>query len=162
MSSSDEDDFKSHGVSLSAVLSVISKPHGAGGGGVVGVCLWRRMGGVASRRVPSMLPVEAFGVDFYKVMAGPRPAVVFRPREWRGARGTGGLNELTVAQLAKEIDGYAKGTVTAIYTTSDGGFTIQNLVDLVGALGEHVQVVDHVTLAEMVAQKEGIFRASAR
>jgi hypothetical protein len=49
--------------------------------------------------------------------------------------------------------------VAAIYTTSDGGFTIQNLVDLVDELDEHVTVVDHVTLAEMVAQKEGLVRS---
>ncbi|MDA8639338.1 hypothetical protein N9L31_00045 [bacterium] len=106
--------------------------------------------------VPYMLPVEAFGLDFYKVMSGPTPTVVFRPREWRGARATGGLNELSVSQLAKEINGYDRGTVAAIYTTSDGGFTIQNLVDLVAALQDHVEIVDHVTLAQMVAQKEGL------
>jgi hypothetical protein len=40
--------------------------------------------------------------------------------------------------------------VAAIYTTSDGGFTIQNLVDLVDELDEHVTVV---------AQKEGLVRS---
>ena len=46
-------------------------------------------------------------------MPGAVPAVVFRPREWRGANG-GSLNERTVAQLAKEINGYPAGTVSAI------------------------------------------------
>ena len=43
--------------------------------------------------------------------------------------------------MAKEINAYPKGTVTAIYLTSDGGGNLQDIDALVQILEEHVQVV---------------------
>lgn len=43
---------------------------------------------------------------------------------------------------------YPLGTVSAIYTTTDGGSGMQDLYDLVALLGEHVELVDHEALAD--------------
>ena len=45
---------------------------------------------------------------------------------------------------------YPKGTVTAIYTTTDGGptSTVQGLYDLVALLGDHVELVNHENIAD--------------
>jgi hypothetical protein len=41
------------------------------------------------------------------------------------------------------------GTVTHIYLTSDGGADLSLLYSMVAQLDEHVQIVDHRTLAKM-------------
>ena len=72
-------------------------------------------------------------------------SVVFAPHEWRGTRGSkipwGNEENLNVTDMAKEINGYPKGTVTAIYLTSDGGGSLQDIDQLVDILGDHVVVV---------------------
>jgi hypothetical protein len=73
--------------------------------------------------------------------------VLFQPREWRGTGS--GYNQMTVEDFASEINGYKAGTVTHSYVTSDGGFKLQDLYDLVALLDEHVELVDQETLASM-------------
>lgn len=51
--------------------------------------------------------------------------------------------------MAAEINGYKKGSVGHLYLTSDGGFTIQNLYDMVALLDDHVEVVNFNTLSQM-------------
>ena len=51
--------------------------------------------------------------------------------------------------MASEINGYKKGSVGHLYLTSDGGFTIQNLYDMVALLDDHVEVVNFNTLSQM-------------
>ena len=71
--------------------------------------------------------------------------VVFKPHEWRGTRGStipfANEENLNVSAMAKEINGYAHGSVTAIYLTSDGGGNLADIDQLVKVLGEHVEVV---------------------
>jgi len=79
--------------------------------------------------------------------------VLFRPHEWRGTKGSLVPGEhdtlLSVAEMASQINGYPKGTVTHIYLTSDGGGNLQDLYDLVAAFDDHVEVVSHNVLADM-------------
>jgi hypothetical protein len=79
--------------------------------------------------------------------------VLFRPHEWRGTTGSLVPGEhdtmLSVADMASQINGYPKGTVTNIYLTSDGGGNLQDLYDLVAAFDDHVEVVSHNVLADM-------------
>lgn len=96
--------------------------------------------------VPYNFPVLAFGKDKFKVMQHKQNrSVVFAPHEWRGTRGSkipwGNEENLNVTDMAKEINGYPKGTVTAIYLTSDGGGSLQDIDQLVDILGDHVVVV---------------------
>ena len=80
--------------------------------------------------------------------------ILFRPREWRGtdeskAPPLAGKDYLTPEKFAEEINGYKRGSVGYVYLTSDGGFTIQNLYDMVAQLDDHVEVVNYNTLVEM-------------
>jgi len=79
--------------------------------------------------------------------------VLFRPHEWRGTSGSKIPGEhdtmLSAAEMASQINNYARGTVTHIYLTSDGGANIGDLYDLVAALDSHVEVVSHNVLADM-------------
>ena len=79
--------------------------------------------GLVSVNVPYMVPVLAFGEKFFKTVhdksVSSNEAVVFRPNEWRGING--GSQNLNVTDMAKSINNYPKGTVSAIYITSDGG-----------------------------------------
>ena len=45
-------------------------------------------------------------------------------------------NELSPKVMAAEINGYPKGTVSHVYTTSDGGFNYGQLVAMEAALRE--------------------------
>ena len=71
---------------------------------------------------------------------------MFRPREWRGAKGHsdipfGEKEQLTEEDMAAEINGYRAGTVTYIYVTSDGGATLTNIYNMASYLDDHVEVV---------------------
>jgi len=105
--------------------------------------------------VPFNLPVAAFGLhQYYKVLGGK--VVLFRPREWRGTSGGGvplGKDTMISAkEMAAEINGYPKGTVSYIYMTSDGGAKLDDFYDLVQELDEHVQIVNHNAIANMALQ----------
>ena len=82
---------------------------------------------------------------------------LFKPREWRGPNTTEVSNDyyLSSYDLAQEINGYRKGTVTHIYTTSDGGFSIGDVFDMVGYLEDYVHVVDSDQLVDLARQREG-------
>ena len=112
-----------------------------------------------------MFPVPAFGDEYYRVVRShhdpARNVIVFRPREWRGTNATGASPfsahaYLTVPEMAAEVNAYPGGTVTGFYLTTDGGFTIQNLFDLVASLREHVQVVTGSQLVDMARQRAAL------
>jgi hypothetical protein len=95
--------------------------------------------------VPFMIPVVEFSEgEFFKVLGKEQNVVLFRPREWRGSGPTkipfAQPNYLTPKAMAKELSGYPRGTVSAIYLTSDGGANLNSFYELVGELGEHVEV----------------------
>jgi hypothetical protein len=93
--------------------------------------------------VPYLLPIAEFADgEFFKVLNGS--VVLFRPNEWRGT--SGGADPLQpflpdAKTMAARLNGYPRGTVTAIYLTSDGGGKVQDFFDLAAGLGEHVQLV---------------------
>ena len=72
--------------------------------------------------------------------------ILFAPREWRGYRNSSipfsKHDTLSPKALADEINNYPPGTVTHIYTTSDGGFHLNQLNELNTYLEEHVSVVN--------------------
>ena len=45
--------------------------------------------------------------------------------------------------MASEINGYARGSVSHIYLTSDGGMNLNTLYTMVAMLDPHVRVVNH-------------------
>merc|ERR1712046_188240 len=110
--------------------------------------------------VPFNLPTAQFWPnEYYKVFDGK--FVLFRPREWRGTSGKGDVplskkEMLSAKDMAKEVNGYRKGTVTNIYLTSDGGAKLSDVYDLVEGLEEHVQVVSHSMVADMALAAEGL------
>ena len=123
--------------------------------------------------VPFVLPILAFhNGEFYKVLgsdgdddkgssssSSPKKVVLFRPREWRGSGKStepfGQKQMLNATDMAKEVNGYPRGTVTAIYLTSDGGATLDQFYDLVKDLDPHVKVVDHNTVVKMALAQSG-------
>ena len=71
---------------------------------------------------------------------------MFAPNEWRG---TSGQHDpplhpqlLSAQQQSDKIAAYRPGSAVALYVTSDGGASLQDVDDLVRLLPEHVQVVD--------------------
>merc|ERR1719362_682411 len=120
--------------------------------------------GIFPVNVPFNLPVPAFKHhEFYKILSSHRDhqVVLFRPREWRGTRDDRSIplshhNTLSVHDMAAEVNGYPQGTLSAVYVTSDGGARLEDLFDLVKELGEHVEVVDHETLVDLVLAKESV------
>ena len=113
--------------------------------------------GIFTVNVPYNLPIPTlFKHDEYYKMVGDNVAL-FRPREWRGTE-QGEVpfskhNFLSIDEMAAEINGYAPGTVTYIYLTSDGGGSIDNVYDLVPKLDEHVMVVNQDALANLAIQR---------
>lgn len=63
---------------------------------------------------------------------------------------------LTVKNMAAEVNGFPKGTVSHIYLTQDGGANLGTLYDLVPLLDEHVEIVNHNILADMAIQREQV------
>ena len=111
--------------------------------------------GLFAVQVPYMLPVLAFGRDEqYKLlgMGDASTVAIFRPREWRGGSGAGSF-ERTAKQMASELSNAPRGSVIAIYTTSDGGFKPQLLYDMVSLLAPHVEVVDTEALVAMAVER---------
>ncbi len=81
--------------------------------------------------------------------------VVFRPDEWRGADGKGHhLTDKpfcpTPQEMADKLSRYPRGTVTAVYMTSDGGLNLENsFLRLVDLLPPRVQIVSADTAARL-------------
>ena len=104
---------------------------------------------LVSVNVPYNIPALAFGKDRFKIVTSSRndknSSVVFAPHEWRGTRGSklpwANEENLSVKAMAAEINAYKRGSVTAIYLTSDGGANLQDVDQLVAALAEHIVVV---------------------
>ena len=97
--------------------------------------------------VPYLFPVAPFGRSDDFIIVGDG-VVVFRPNEVRGTSG-GGPWTKPPNELAAEISAWPRGTVRALYVTSDGGEDLAAVYETIGALGDHVEVVDHRTLADM-------------
>ena len=87
-----------------------------------------------------MFPVPEFDGDHFKILNGS--LVVFAPNEWRG---TSGQDQpwlhpqlLSARQLSDKIAAYRPGVAAALYVTSDGGASLQDVEDLLALLPEHV------------------------
>jgi hypothetical protein len=104
--------------------------------------------------VPYLIPILAFPFwDTYRIVNDK--LVVFKPREWRGTDEREPKKFfLSEQNMANEINGYKKGTVTHIYTTSDGGFNYETLFRMIEKLGDHVEIVDSKTLVKMALQRK--------
>ena len=93
--------------------------------------------------VPYMLPIAEFAAgEFFKVLDGA--VVLFRPNEWRGTNGGSSALQPFLPDaptMAARVNAYPRGTVTAIYLTSDGGGKMEDFFDLAALLGEHVEIV---------------------
>lgn len=77
----------------------------------------------AGVNVPFMVPVLAFGQEFFRVFESKESgnkSTTFRPNEWRGTRQQN-PETLNVTDMAQRINNYPLGTVSPIYITSDGG-----------------------------------------
>ena len=86
-----------------------------------------------------MAPVLSFAGVHYKVLGtGDDQGVVFAPREWRGNGSTADPLEkravLSPKAMAAELSNYPRGTVSHVYTTSDGGFSFQQLLEMLEPL----------------------------
>ena len=119
--------------------------------------------GLFAVNVPYILPTGMFRPgEFYKIIgdttADGSTTVLFKLREWRGARSSTVKANLFPANLAKEINAYPAGTVTAIYMTSDGGSAnksstkLDQTYELAGLLHEHVQLVDQEHAAKFALE----------
>ena len=90
---------------------------------------------------------------------------MFKPREWRGTNQEGNpplsdQNFLTEEQMAAEINGYPKGSVSHLYLTSDGGMNLEILHTMIDQLDDHVKIVNHEELTEMARQKTALQKQS--
>ena len=118
------------------------------------------MRGLFAVNVPYAFPaleVDWGGDDRYALLGdgGDGPPVLFRPREWRG-NGCGApfrWDCLSARQFAREISGYARGSVVHTYVTSDGGASLDDIYELVGELDDHVEVVHHEALIDLALQR---------
>lgn len=112
--------------------------------------------------VPFPFPVLDFKKgEHYKLLSNGKggQTVLFAPREWRG-NGTASLplhidksNVLSPQAMAAELNGYPKGTVSHIYTTSDGGFNLDQLIQMISHLDEHVKLVSPNEVAMRAIQR---------
>ena len=107
--------------------------------------------------MPYLLPVLNFSRDEeYKLLgsgdADEDRVVLFKPHEWRGGNGRGPF-EQTATRMADALNALPKGSVRAIYTTSDGGLNLTLVYEMVKQLASHVRVVDTETLTAMALQR---------
>jgi hypothetical protein len=110
--------------------------------------------GIFTVNVPYLFPTDRFLPNmFFKVIQPPtgsegKPIVMFRPREWRGTpeeqKSCNKVSEdyLSPSELADEIGGYPRGTVTYIYLTSDGGLSFNDIAKLAELIPDHVELVN--------------------
>lgn len=110
--------------------------------------------GIFPVNVPFAFPIFTWWPEeqFFEVQAdgaGGRLAL-FKPREWRGIDSESDPFRFTPAQMAAEIAGHPKGTVTWVYMTSDGGLTLENSFLALGKLlPPHVRLVSTDTAAKL-------------
>ena len=121
--------------------------------------------GVFAVNVPFLIPVLEFGLHFYLVLnsttGSGNSVIVFRPREWRGSNASlsppfGQPEYLTPSQMAHEISTYPRGTVSHLYCTTDGGFTLSMLFEMVPQLEDHVEVVSANQLVDLAKQRSSL------
>lgn len=128
--------------------------------------------GVFTTNVPFMIPILQFGFDTYKILrdnattggsnsSSGSTTVIFNSHEWRGTNASlsppfGELQYLTVTEQAATVNGWAKGTVDSFYCTTDGGFHLDDLFDLVALLEEHVEVVTAEQLVDLARQRSNV------
>jgi len=113
--------------------------------------------------VPYNLPTNVVWTDYFVMLAGD--VVVFKPREWRGTNKDGNpplssQNYLTEEEMAAEINEYARGSVSHLYLTSDGGMNLPTLFRMIDMLEDHVKIVNHEELTEMARQKSNLLKKS--
>ena len=111
--------------------------------------------GIIAVNVPYLLTAFPSWPDdqFYEIIN--ERVALFRPREWRGIDDSDRFH-LSPASMADELANYPRGTVTAIYMTSDGGLSLENSYEaLVGLLPAHVQLVSADTAARLAVQASG-------
>ncbi|MFP4502560.1 MAG: hypothetical protein ACLFTT_16310 [Candidatus Hydrogenedentota bacterium] len=116
--------------------------------------------GVFPVNVPYMFPTGTWKSNqFFKLIDGQErgKVVLFRPRQWRGVHGNGIFMDkafyVSPEEMASELGAYPRGTVTAIYMTSDGGLNLNNSVmELVKMLPEHVRLVSADTAVELALE----------
>ena len=107
--------------------------------------------GLFAVNVPFVEPILAFAPgEEFRVVGGK--TVVFKPREWRGVSGKDQWDK-TAAAMAAELAGLPRGAVTQIYTTSDGGFHLSDMYEMIAALPEHVEIVNHNVIVDMALQR---------
>jgi len=109
-----------------------------------------------SENVPYMFPiVRTFPKDETYIQFPNSNLFLFKPREWRGPNTTETSNEFYMSSydIAQEINNYDNGTVTHIYTTSDGGFSISDIFDMVDYLDDYVHIVDSDHMVSLAFQR---------
>lgn len=110
--------------------------------------------GIFPVNVPFSLPAFPWwpAEQFHRVLEGEGggEVAVFRPRQWRGIDDRDNRFFLSPQNMAAEIADYPRGTVTAIYMTSDGGLNLENsFMELVRLLPDHVELVSADAAAEL-------------
>ena len=116
-----------------------------------------------STNVPYNFLTNVVWPDYF--IALDEDIIVFKPREWRGTDTEGeppfsDQNFLTEEEMAAEINGYDKGSVSHLYLTSDGGMNLEILHTMIDLLDDHVKVVNHEELTEMARQKTALQKQS--
>ena len=67
--------------------------------------------------------------------------------------GGGGKQNIDATQMAAEISGYPKGTVSNIYVTSDGGANLDLVYDMMAGVQEHVRFVNAETITRLALER---------
>ena len=123
------------------------------------------IGGVFTVNVPFMIPIFEFGFQSYLVLRNANSsngtAILFNSREWRGTNASlsppfGQLQYPTALELAEEINAGMLGSIASIYCTTDGGFTLDDLYELVPNLAKHVEVVSADQLIDLARQRSNV------
>ena len=106
---------------------------------------------VLAMNVPYVVPPFSLpGLDTsYRLFSG---LAVFQPIIWRGTDGRDDFH-LSTDDLASRINGLERGSLRFIYTSSDGGFELRDVHDLMRKLEGHVEVVSSKSMATLASQK---------
>ena len=110
--------------------------------------------------VPYLFPTLTWRHNqFFKALVGRDggKVVLFRPRPWRGINDRGERMDrqyyLSPRNMAEEMGEYPRGTVMAVYMTSDGGLTFNNsIMELIKILPEHVHLVSSDTAIRLALE----------
>lgn len=110
--------------------------------------------GIFPVNVPFAFPIFTWWPEgqFFSVQSDGRGGrlALFAPREWRGIDSESDPFRFTPAQMAAELAGHPKGTITWVYMTSDGGLTLENSFLALGKLlPPHVRLVSTDTAARL-------------